>query len=184
MRFIMFSSFYGKPFLDLLERHIVKRTIKLAISSPTDFKFKFSVFVTYSSLCQNYIIVIFRNMSASDILNLNNSFKLSVSGFGSTKNDFSWYKPAWGIYQNLFWLENDIFLMGKHLNNWNRISCCFENVWKLCQKMRLDALIIFLIEWTQMELILMGKQWKYWWGKLSKITKNGAICCFICYKID
>ena len=29
------------------------------------------------------------------------------------------------------------------------------------KKMRLDALIIFLIEWTQMELILRGKQWKY-----------------------
>ena len=27
--------------------------------------------------------------------------------------------------------------------------------------MRLVALIIFLIEWKQMELILMGKQWTY-----------------------
>ena len=29
------------------------------------------------------------------------------------------------------------------------------------KKMRLVALIIFLIEWTQMELISRGKQWKY-----------------------
>ena len=37
-----------------------------------------------------------------------------------------------------------------------------ENAWKLCQKMRLNVLIICLIEGWQQALILMGKQTKYW----------------------
>ena len=40
--------------------------------------------------------------------------------------------------------------------------------------MRLVALIIFIIEWTQMELILRGKQPKYWWQKSDKKNKKDA----------
>jgi len=40
--------------------------------------------------------------------------------------------------------------------------------------MRLVALIIFSIEWTQMELILRGRQPKYWWQKSDKKQKRCA----------
>ena len=40
--------------------------------------------------------------------------------------------------------------------------------------MRLVVLIIFLIECWQMELILRGKQWKYWWQQFSKKQKRCA----------
>jgi hypothetical protein len=43
--------------------------------------------------------------------------------------------------------------------------------------MRLVALIIFLIEWTQMELILRAKQWKYWWQVSTIKTKKDAPRC-------
>ena len=38
--------------------------------------------------------------------------------------------------------------------------------------MRLDALIIFLIEWTQEGLILRGKDLKYWSQQLNIKTKK------------
>ena len=38
----------------------------------------------------------------------------------------------------------------------------FRNGWKPSQKMRLDALIIFLIEWPHQVSIPRGKQSKYW----------------------
>ena len=42
--------------------------------------------------------------------------------------------------------------------------------------MRLDALISFLIEWTQMELNLRSKQWKYWSNILTIKTKDAPRC--------
>ena len=41
--------------------------------------------------------------------------------------------------------------------------------------MRLDALIIFSIEWNSYELILRGKQLKYWGQQIGKITKTCAL---------
>ena len=38
----------------------------------------------------------------------------------------------------------------------------FKNCWKPSQKMRLDALIIFHIEWRHQVSCSMGKQSKYW----------------------
>ena len=78
---------------------------------------------------------------------------------GVSKNDFSWSKAAWSIFQSLFWLKN----------RWLRIENTeaenlhfFKDRWKPSQKMRLDVLIIFHIEWPHQVSSLVGKQSKYW----------------------
>ena len=43
----------------------------------------------------------------------------------------------------------------------SKANFSFEKCWKLCQKMRLDALIIFPIEWSHNIVILIGKRSKY-----------------------
>ena len=50
--------------------------------------------------------------------------------------------------------------------------------------MRLVALIIFSIEWRQMELILRGRQPKYWWQKFSKKTKKMRLVALIIFSIE
>ena len=47
----------------------------------------------------------------------------------------------------------------------------FKNGWKLSQKMRLDVLIIFHIEWPHQVSSLVGKQSKYW-SKTGKTEKH------------
>ena len=58
-----------------------------------------------------------------------------------------------------------------------KIMCFFKNGWKPSQKTRLDALIIFHIEWQHQVSSLVGKQSKYWSekGKTEKhvFFKNG-----------
>ena len=59
----------------------------------------------------------------------------------------------------------------------------FKNVWKLCQKMRLDAVIIFPIDWRQEELLLRGWQLKYW-GRTIFFSTNMRIDAVIIFLID
>ena len=92
--------------------------------------------------------------------------------WGVSANNFSWSRAAWSIYQSLFGLEDYNLLMGKQLKCWSRKSCFFKNVWKLCQKMRLDALIIFLIEWRHKTLISRGKHPKYWSQQIDVKAKK------------
>ena len=61
------------------------------------------------------------------------------------------------------------------VNNWNteakkarpKIMFFFKNGWEPSQKTRLDALIIFHIEWQHQVSCLVGKQSKYWSIKTS-----------------
>ena len=59
-----------------------------------------------------------------------------------------------------------LILIGKsnanYLKHWSRKTWFFKNCWKPSQKMRLDALIIFHIEWRHQVSCSMGKQSKYW----------------------
>ena len=146
-------------------------------------------------------------------------WKWGIQALGVSKNDSSWSKAAWSIFQSLFWLENHwpttwiteavlpyflhcmcilmypmcVFYVcilcmysmyvfrvwysmhvfqvcipcietvhSMHLNNWSQKSDLFKNCWKPSQKMRLDALIIFLIEWRHSVSISRGKWSKYW----------------------
>ena len=52
-----------------------------------------------------------------------------------------------------FWIEAP-----NNIKNEAEKSCFLIDGWKLCQKMRLDALIIFLIEWRHHVSYLGGKQ--------------------------
>ena len=84
---------------------------------------------------------------------------------GVSKNDFSWSKTAWSIFQSLFWLEKQYFWTLQptetlKMKPTNRVF--LMDGWKLCQKMRLDALTIFLIEWRHHASYLGSKRSKYW----------------------
>ena len=64
-----------------------------------------------------------------------------------------------GIHASLFW----------GVDSWNTED---KQIGKITKKMRLDALIIFSIEWNSYELILRGKQLKYWSRKTAKSCKR------------
>ena len=70
----------------------------------------------------------------------------------------SWSKAAWSIFQSLFWLENRMPTIS---NTEAEKHYFFKHCWKPSQKMRLDALIIFHIEWPHQVSSLVGKQSKY-----------------------
>ena len=50
--------------------------------------------------------------------------------------------------------------------------------------MRLEALIIFSIEWNSEELILRGKQLKYWSRKLGSFSKKMRLDALIIFSIE
>ena len=87
-----------------------------------------------------------------------NSSKWSVSDFGSVKKRFFMAKSC---------LEHisKFILIGKsnanYLKHWSRKTIFFKHCWKPSQKMRLDALIIFHIEWRHQVSCLVGKRSKY-----------------------
>ena len=59
----------------------------------------------------------------------------------------------------VWWVNNRNTEAGK---NETENHVFFKNGWKPSQKMRLDALIIFHIEWQHQVSSLVGKQSKYW----------------------
>jgi hypothetical protein len=135
---------------------------------------------------QNFIfsVLTFSNLGwqVFDINSSKTNSNWAFQALGVSTNDFSWSGAAWSIYQSLFRLENYNLLMGKQLKCWSRKSCFFKNVWKLCQKMRLDALIIFLIEWRHKTLISRGKHSKYWCQQIdikAKKMRRDALIIFL-----
>ena len=90
---------------------------------------------------------------------------------GVLKNDSSWSKAAWNMFQSLFWWENR-WLTIENTEAGNLYF--FKNRWKPSQKMRLDALIIFHIEWRHHVSSSVGKQSKYW----SKKARPKIMCFF------
>ena len=74
------------------------------------------------------------------------------------KNDSTWSKAAWSIFQTLFRLKNR-WLSIENTEAENLYF--FKDRWKPSQKMRLDVLIIFHIEWPHQVSSLVGKQSKY-----------------------
>ena len=136
----------------------------LKVLAKTDIRFEFSVKSYVFQHWSKNMVDIFWKMSKLEAYNLKNSLKYSFSVVGSIKNDFSWSKAAWSICQSLLWLGKLYFWRFTSQRNikieTDKLSFLL-NGWKLCQKMRLDALIIFLIEWRHQVSYLGGKQSKY-----------------------
>ena len=64
---------------------------------------KFYLFIVFDDFCDySYIFV-----ALSIIKTLRTHYNWAFQALGVWKNDFSWSKLAWSIYQSLFWFEND-----------------------------------------------------------------------------
>ena len=88
-------------------------------------------------------------MSDFETYNLKNSLKCSVSGLGSIKKRFLMVESCLEHISKLILVRKTLFLdiaTQRNINIEAEKSCFLMDGWKLCQKMRLDALIIFLIE--------------------------------------
>ena len=87
-------------------------------------------------------------MSDFETYNLKNSLKCSVSGLGNIKKRFLMVESCLEHISKLSLVRKIIFWGITSQSN-IRIeadkSCFLMDGWKLCQKMRLDVLIIFLI---------------------------------------
>ena len=148
----------------MTNEYIQKNTF-YKVSDKTEIRFESSVKNCVFQHWSKFILDIFWKMSDFETYNLKNSLKCSVSGLGSIKKRFLMVESCLEHISKLSLVRKIIFwgiTSQRNIRIEAEKSCFSMDGWKLCQKMRLDALIIFLIEWRHHVSYLGGKQSKYW----------------------
>ena len=83
----------------------------MKVLGQTDFRFEFSASFYIGSTGQNwfwrFLWCFLFFVALSIIKTLKTHYNWAFQALGVWKNDVSWSKPPWSIYQSLFWLEND-----------------------------------------------------------------------------